>query len=258
MYRPRIIPVLLLKDKGLVKTTKFKKPNYIGDPINAVRIFNDLTADELVFLDITASRQKRCISPDLVRKIADEAYMPFAVGGGITTIDEVKSLINNGAEKVVVNSSVYRNPELIRKVVSSFGGQSIIAAIDVKKDFRGQYCVYINDGTKKIKAKLNEYISYVAGLGVGEILLNSINQDGIMRGYDRALINTVSSLVDIPVIACGGAAHLKDMVEVVKYSGAHAAAAGSLFVYHSKTKGVLINYPEQQEVIEKFSGQNDE
>lgn len=252
MFRPRLIPVLLLKNKGLVKTVKFKKETYIGDPINAVKIFNDLKADELVFLDITATKEKRTISTDLVKKIADEAFMPFAVGGGLTDINQVKDLINNGAEKVVINTGLYNNPELIKQTVSQFGSQSIIGSIDVKKNFWDKYHIYIIDGKRKINVDLAEYVKYVQDLGVGEILINSIDADGTMKGYDNQLVSLVTNLVDIPVIACGGAGMLEDIVKVIEDSGAHAAAAGSLFVFHSKTKGVLINYPSNEELFSLF------
>lgn len=254
MFRPRLIPVLLLKNKGLVKTVKFKKETYIGDPINAVKIFNDLKADELVFLDITAAKERRTVSTELVKKIADEAFMPFAVGGGITDINQVKDLINNGAEKVVINTSLYKNPLLIEQTVSQFGSQSVIGSIDVKKNIFGKYCVYIEDGSRKISKTLDEFVKYVQELRVGEILINSIDRDGTMHGYDENLVSYISSLVNIPVIACGGAGNIDDMVKAVIF-GAHAAAAGSLFVFHSNTKGVLINYPTQNEIFEKFKGE---
>ncbi|MGD8778947.1 MAG: AglZ/HisF2 family acetamidino modification protein [Ignavibacteria bacterium] len=252
MFIPRIIPVLLLKNKGLVKTIKFKKTTYIGDPLNAVKIFNDLRANELVFLDITATKEKRAISTELVKKIADEAYMPFAVGGGISSIEQIKNLISNGAEKVVINTSLYSNPELIKNAVSTFGSQSIIGSIDVKKNFWDKYRIYIMDGKRKINVDLAEYVKYVQDLGVGEILINSIDADGTMKGYDNELVSLVTNLVNIPVIACGGAGMLEDIVNVIEDSGAHASAAGSLFVFHSTTKGVLINYPSSEEIINLF------
>ena len=179
--------------------------------------------------------------------------MPFAVGGGINNIKQVKELLNSGAEKVIINTALVTNPELVRKAVSQFGSQSVVGSIDVKKSLFGSYKAWIKGGTKKVKRPLDEYVSYVEGLGVGEIMINSISHDGVMKGYDTELVKLVSSLVYIPVIACGGAGSLDNMVGAVKKYGAHAAAAGSLFVYHSKTKGVLINYPSNTDLIEKFN-----
>lgn len=252
MFRPRIIPVLLLKDKGLVKTVKFNKTTYIGDPMNAVKIFNDLTADELVFLDINATKEKRVISTEFVKKIADEAYMPFAVGGGITTISQIKDLISNGAEKVVLNTILSYDDKLVKQAVSIFGSQSIIASVDVKKNLFNKYKVYVNGGKKKLNVDIKKHIKYIENLGVGEILINSIDNDGMMDGFDQYLVDYVSEVVDIPVIACGGAGNLDDMADIILKHSAHAAAAGSLFVFHSKTKGVLINYPSQNELRKIF------
>lgn len=254
MFRPRVIPVLLLKGKGLVKTIKFKKPTYIGDPINAVKIFNDLKVDEVVFLDINASLNGTVVSKEIVKRIADEAFMPFAVGGGINEIDQIKELISNGAEKVVLNTSLYSNPKLVKMAVEMFGSQSIIGSIDVKKNIFGKYKVVIKGGKKKIQLSLEEYVKYVESLKVGEILINSIDHDGMMDGYNYDLVKLISQMVDLPVIACGGAGKLEDIRKVVLESGAHAAAAGSLFVYHGARKGVLINYPERTELNELFNG----
>lgn len=253
MFRPRIIPVLLLKNKGLVKTVKFSKPKYVGDPINAVKIFNDLETDELIFLDITATKEARTISPELVKDIGDEAYMPFAVGGGINKIQDVENLIRMGAEKVVMNSAAALNPALITEAANHFGNQSIVVSIDVKKGIFGKYSIFVRSGTIKIETDLISYCKNAESSGAGEIMINSIDRDGTMSGYDLELIKIVTGSVSIPVIACGGAGNLNDFKDAVKISDASAAAAGSMFVFHGPRKAVLINYPERQELIRLFN-----
>lgn len=253
MYRPRVIPVLLLKDKGLVKTVKFKKNRYIGDPINAVRIFNDLEADELVFLDITASKDKRTISLDLVKEIGDEAYMPFAVGGGITSIKDVEEILKAGAEKVVFNTALQHNIDIISETALKFGSQSVIASVDVKKNLFGKYVVYVKSGKIKINTPLLDFVKQIEEKGAGEIIINSIDNDGVMNGYDIELIKSVSNVVDIPVIACGGAWELNHLKEATEKGFASAVAAGSMFVYHGPRKGILVNYPEKEELNKTFS-----
>jgi len=247
MYRPRIIPVLLLKESGLVKTTKFKKYNYIGDPINAVKIFNDLEADELIFLDISATNENRTIDYDFIKEIGDEAFMPFSIGGGITNINQVESLISQGAEKVVLNSYCFKNPSIITEIANLFGSQSVVVSIDIFKNIFGKYSLYSHSGKKKQSIKIIDWIKRVVDLGAGEILINSVNNDGIMEGYDLDLISMISKNVNIPVIACGGAGCYNDFHSAIT-SGAHAVAAGSLFVYHGPKKAVLINYPSKKEI----------
>lgn len=253
MYRPRVIPVLLLKDKGLVKTVKFNKSRYIGDPINAVRIFNDLEADELVFLDITASKEKRTISLDLVKEIGDEAYMPFAVGGGINSLKDVENILKAGAEKIVFNTALQTNMDIISEVALKFGSQSVIASVDVKKNLFGKYIVYVKSGKVKIKTPLLDYVKLIEQKGAGEIIINSIDNDGVMLGYDLELIKIVSDVVDIPVIACGGAWELNHLKEATEKGYASAVAAGSMFVFHGARKGILVNYPEKEELNKIFS-----
>ena len=252
MFLPRIIPVLLLKDKGLVKTTRFKNPRYIGDPINAVRIFNDLEADELVFVDITASRENRCVSLDLVRQIGDEAFMPFAVGGGITGLDQMERLFKAGAEKVVINTGAVANPNLIKDAARYFGTQSIIVSIDVKQNLFKRQAVYIRDGRKRIRLDPVVWARQAADLGAGEIMVNAMDRDGLMKGYELDLVRRVSDAVAIPVIACGGAGSLEDFKQGFDAGNAHALAAGSLFVYHGPRKAVLVNYPSKEDVSKLF------
>jgi imidazole glycerol-phosphate synthase subunit HisF len=250
MFRPRVIPVLLLKGKGLVKTVQFKNPTYIGDPINAVKIFNDMEADELVFLDITATNENRIPSAEIIKRISDEAFMPFAVGGGIKSINDVKSLIQAGAEKVVINSSSVTNPQLITEAANIFGNQSIIVSIDVKKNFWGKKLVYINCGQKSTGISPVEHAQKMEEAGAGEILINSIDLDGTMSGYDIELIKSVSESVFVPVVASGGAGNLNHFKSAITEGKASAVAAGSMFVFHGPRRGVLINYPEKKELAE--------
>ncbi len=251
MFRPRVIPCLLLKDKGLVKTINFQNPNYIGDPINAVRLFNDFEADELVFLDIDASKTGKPVDLNFVKKIGEEAFMPFAVGGGISSLDEIHSILNNGAEKVVINTSVIVNPNFIKEAAEVFGSQSIIVSIDVKKE-SGKYKAYTKSGTKESGFEAIDLAKQMEKLGAGELIINSIDKDGTMSGFDLELIKKISSAVNIPVIALGGAGKLSDFKKAVN-SGATAVAAGSLFVYSGKNKGILINYPDKKELREIFA-----
>lgn len=252
MYRPRVIPVLLLKNKGLVKTIKFKKPTYIGDPINAVKIFNDLESDELVFLDITATKENRTILPELVKDIGDEAYMPFAVGGGIKHIDNIKKLIQAGAEKVVINSAAITNPNLIKEAAETFGNQSIIVSIDIKKNIFGKFKIAINGGNTLVDKDIITHAKEMEYGGAGEIIINSVDNDGMMMGYDINLIKSITDAVSIPVIACGGAGTLSHFADAVNFANAAAVAAGSMFVFHGSRRAVLINYPEKKELESIF------
>ena len=248
MFRPRVIPVLLLKNNGLVKSEGFKQYTYIGDPINAVRIFNDLRADELVFLDIEATAQNRCISPELVKDIGDEANMPFAVGGGIRTIQEIRELIHAGAEKVIINAAAVKDPEFIRKAAETFGSSTIVVCMDVKKKFLGGLQTWTINGSKASGKSPVEFAKQIEALGAGELIVQSIDRDGTMQGYDLELIRNISEAVTIPVVALGGAGKLSDLKEAFKQGKATGLAAGSLFVYQGSMKGVLINYPERGEL----------
>lgn len=252
MFRPRVIPVLLLKRQGLVKTVQFGKHRYIGDPINAVRIFNDLEVDELVFLDIMASKENRTISTDIVKQIGDEAFMPFAVGGGIKTIQNALDLINAGAEKVILNTAFVKNPQLVNEIAALIGNQSVVVSIDVKKNWLGKYQAFIKGGNERVAESPIDLAMKAEKLGAGEIIINSITHDGMMQGYDLELIHHISSAVNIPVVACGGAGKLNHLREAID-NGAHASAAGSLFVYHGGRNAVLVNYPEKIELINNFS-----
>ena len=246
MFRARVIPVLLLKNLGLVKSIKFKDYRYIGDPINAVKIFNDKKADELVFLDINASKENRLISLDFVHKVGDEANMPFAVGGGIKTIKDIRSILELGAEKVVINTAAFENPEFIKKAVDAFGSSTIVICLDVKQDFWGKYKLVYKQGSKKSVEGVLEMAQKMEEYGAGEIVVQSVDRDGTYEGYDFEMIKSVSEKITIPLVALGGAKDYSDFSKAVNYSYASAVAAGSLFVYHGPRKAVLINYIENE------------
>lgn len=252
MFRPRIIPVLLLKNNGLVKSKQFAKHQYIGDPMNAVRIFNDLLADELIFLDIDATKNGRCIHPDLVREIGEEANMPFAVGGGIQTISQIRSLIQAGAEKVIIGSEAIRNPNFIQEAANTFGSSTISVCMDVKKSFWGKPGVYSQNGKKLGDKNIIEFAKKIDQLGAGELIIQSIEKDGMFNGYDLSLIESISKAISIPVVALGGARDLSDMKEAYSKGYASALAAGSMFVYQGRMNGVLINYPPLDEINSSF------
>jgi len=252
MFRPRIIPALLLRNLGLVKSVGFKNYKYIGDPINAVKIFNDLKADELVFLDILASREKRAISLDFVLKVGDEANMPFSVGGGIRTIQDIKSVLRAGAEKVVINTYAVEDPSFIRTAAEEFGSSTITVCIDVKKKFLGNQQVYIYGGSKSTGLDPVSFAKSMEEMGAGELIINSIEKDGMMEGYDIELIKAISDSVTIPVVALGGAGKISDLNDAVIYGHASAVAAGSLFVFHGPRRAVLINYPQSEELKNIF------
>lgn len=252
MFRPRIIPCLLVRSGGLVKTIRFKKDTYVGDPMNAVRLFNDLRVDELVFLDIDAHKDGRTISPELVRAIGAEASMPFAVGGGIRTFEDAKELISAGAEKVVLNTILSERPTLVREITGYFGSQSVVASIDAKKDIFGRYRVAVQGGKKILSVTPHDFAKKMEEYGAGEILINSIDRDGIGEGYDVELTKSVSDAVSIPVIALGGAGEYVHLRDAVRKGGASAVAAGSLFVFYGPRRAVLINYPNKEEKLKIF------
>lgn len=250
MLQTRVIPCLLLKDDGLVKTIKFKNPAYIGDPINTVRIFNEKEVDELIFLDIQASVLNREPNFKLLTEIANECFMPLAYGGGLKKLDQVKRIFNIGLEKVAINTSACVNPNFITEIANLFGNQAVIASIDVKKNFFGKNEVVYKSGSQKQKLSPIEWAKEIENKGAGEILLTSIDRDGTWSGYDLELIKSITSVVNIPVIANGGAGSIKHLVEGKKIANASALALGSMVVYQKQGMGVLINYPERK-ILEK-------
>lgn len=252
MKRVRVIPVLLVNNKKLVKTVNFDKETYIGDPINAIKIFNEKEVDELVLLDISATKNKTEPNFDLIEQAASECFMPLGYGGGITNINQIKRILYSGVEKVIINSAIITNPTLLQEASKSFGAQSIVASIDVKKVLFGDYTAFSHSGTKKIKMKLLDYCKYVEELGAGEIMLYSIERDGSYKGFDTKLIQMVSKAVSIPVVAAGGARNITDFKFAINEGHASAVSAGSMFVYNGIHKAVLISYPNQQELKENL------
>ena len=252
MNRIRVIPVLLLQNNGLVKTIRFKNPNYIGDPINAVKIFNEKEVDELAFIDIEATLKQK--DPDYLKieEIASECFMPLAYGGGIRNLDQIKRIFAIGVEKVILNSVLAVRPSLLSEAAAIFGSQSIVASVDVKKDLFGKQLCYVESGKRKIKTPLIDFVKQLEDTGTGEIILTSIDREGTYSGYDLDLIKRVSSELRIPVVANGGASKTDDFADAVLIGGASAVAAGSLFVYKSPNRGILINYPSQTELKEKL------
>lgn len=246
MLKTRVIPVLLLKNNGLVKSVKFKNHRYVGDPVNAVKIYNDKEVDELLIIDIDASRERREPNYGLITDISREAFMPFGYGGGIHNIGQVKKLMQLGVEKVTINTHALQDPDLLSATADLCGSQSVVAAIDAKKDLFGNHRVYDHLTGKNHKMNPWEYAALAEEKGAGEILLTSVDRDGTYSGYDIELIKKVTAAVSIPVIALGGASCNEDLARAVKEGNASAAAAGSLFVFYGPHHAVLINYPEKQ------------
>lgn len=251
--RHRIIPVLLLKNTGLYKGKKFKDHRYVGDPINAVKIFNDKEVDELVFLDITASLDNKEPNYTMLHDISSECFMPLAYGGGLTSTEMIREILMVGIEKAIINTQAVRNPEFVKKAVNFFGSSTIVVSIDAKKNLFGKYNVFINSGQEKTNLHPVEWAIKLEEMGVGEIIINSIDKDGTISGYDSELVSQVAKSVNIPVIAAGGGSGLVDFVNICKNSHASAAAAGACFVFQGKHNAVLITYPSQEEIQKAFN-----
>ena len=247
MTQARVIPCLLIQGNGLVKTRKFKDPVYIGDPVNAVRLFSDKEADEIVILDIEASKNKLEPNYNLIAEMAGEAFMPLAYGGGVRNLDQIKRLIRAGVEKVVINTQATESMDTILEAVKYFGSQAIVGAVDVRKKIFGGYAVVSNSGTVETNLNLQQHLSNLVQAGVGELFINNTDRDGTMDGYDLTLVKAVSKS-SVSVVVCGGAGKLQDMSEAVFEGGASAVAAGSMFVFHGKHRAVLINYPKAAEL----------
>ncbi len=248
MLSTRVIPVLLLSGSGLVKTVRFRKPVYIGDPLNAIKVFNDKEADELIILDIMASKKNNPPDFELIEAFASECFMPVCYGGGVSSIEQIHKILTLGIEKVSLNFHALNNFQLVRDASNEFGSQSIVVSIDVKKKTGGKRVVYSHQNGTVTSFGPLEYAVKMEDAGAGELLINSVDRDGMMDGYDIELMKEIVSHVNIPVIACGGAGQIRHFGDVKREAGVTAVAAGSMFVFHGKHKAVLLNYPEQEEL----------
>ena len=246
MLRSRVIPCLLVKGRGLVKTVKFDQPKYVGDPINAVKIFNEKESDELIVLDIDATSHNQEPDYKMIQNLAAECRMPLCYGGGVTTVDQFKKIIGLGVEKVAISAAAIYTPELITRAAEVVGNQSVVVVLDVKKRrFSNKYDVFTHNGKHATKHDAVEWAKKCEALGVGELVINSIERDGGMQGYDHKLLDQIFDAVSVPITALGGADSLDDIQGLVKRFGLIGAAAGSLFVFKGKYRAVLINYPSQ-------------
>jgi len=253
MLLTRVMPCLLLRQGSLVKTMRFKDPSYIGDPTNAIRIYNEKEVDELIVLDISATVEKRPPSFAAIEMFASECFMPVAYGGGLKKVEDVKEVFRLGIEKVVINSAAVERPKFIRELSSRFGAQAVVASIDAKRRPSGGHQVFIHGGRTATGLDPRALAVQMMETGVGEIFLNSIDQDGTMEGYDLELIKIVTSAVDVPVIACGGAGRLEDFRKAIKEGGASAVAAGSMVIYFGRNRAILINFPTKRELAKLFN-----
>jgi len=248
MLKARVIPSLMLKGNRLVKTVKYDNDLYIGDPLNAIRIFNEKEVDELIILDILASTESKGPPIKLIREIASECFMPLCYGGGIRSIEDISEILNAGVEKVAINTHAIENPQFVKMAAEAFGSQSIVISLDVKINKKGRYEVFTRRGKQPTGLDTIDWVILMQEMGAGEIILNAIDRDGTLQGYDIDLIRAVTSAVSIPVIASGGAGNLSHLVEAIDYGGASAVAVGSMFVLHGKHRAVLISYPSPQEL----------
>lgn len=253
MFHARVIPCLLLRGNGLVKTKKYKEAVYIGDPVNAVRIFSEKEADEIAILDIDASRLGNEPNYELIAEIAGEAFMPVAYGGGIRNLEQIRRLIRSGVEKVVINSRLTESTDLIREAVDVFGSQAIVGGVDVRRKMFGGFSVVAKSATVTTALNLQAHIQSLVKAGVGELFINDVDRDGTMAGYDLDLIRAVAK-ASVSVVVCGGAGTMQHLIQAVYEGGASAVAAGSMFVFHGKHRAVLINYPKANELKMVFKG----
>jgi cyclase len=247
MFQARVIPCLLLRGNGLVKTKKYKDAVYVGDPVNAVRIFSDKEADEIVILDIDASRHGNEPNYELIAEMAGEAFMPVAYGGGVRTLEQIRRLIRSGVEKVVINTLATESTDLIRAAVDVFGSQAIVGGVDVRRKILGGFSVVAKSATVVTRLNLQEHIQALVKAGIGELFINDVDRDGTMVGYDLDLVRAVAK-APVPVVVCGGAGTMQHLSQAIHEGGASAVAAGSMFVFHGKHRAVLINYPKASEL----------
>lgn len=252
MIRPRVIPCLLLANRGLVKTLKFANPKYVGDPINAIRIFNEKEVDELIVLDIEASKAGREPPYDQVEEFAGECFMPLCYGGGITSVEQVRRLFSIGVEKVSIQTHALRDLALVSAIASRYGRQAVVVSIDIKKNMLGQHKLYAAAAGKTLSRSWLEFLSEAVAAGAGEILINAVDKDGTMSGMDIPLIEAAASACSVPLIASGGAGTLADL-KAASRAGASAVAAGAIFVFHGPHRAVLITYPKYDEITALMS-----
>lgn len=243
MHRARVIPCLLIRRNCLVKTKKFRDPFYIGDPVNAVKIFSDKEADEIVVLDIDASKNGSEINYQLIEEMAGEAFMPMAYGGGVRTLSQIRQLIRLGIEKVVINTAAAESINVIREAADVFGSQAICGAVDIKKNLFGGYKLCVKSASVDVKRSLDDHIDDLVAAGAGEMFINNIDRDGTMAGYDLKPILGITSKVNVPVVICGGAGSVEDLSQAIREGNVSGVAAGSMFVFYGKHRAVLINYP---------------
>jgi len=248
MLKHRVIPCLLLRNGGLVKTQKFSDPKYVGDPINAIRIFNEKEVDELFVLNIEASKTKKKPNYALIEEFAGECFMPLCYGGGITSLDEVKQLFSLGVEKVSIQTAALNDTKIVRDIASLYGSQSVVVSIDVKKNFLGRHKLYSSARSKILDQDWLEYLKQSIAAGAGEILINAVDRDGTLSGVDLSLIEQAGETCSVPLIAMGGVGSLSDIKAAIE-AGASAVAAGAFFVYHGPHRAVLITYPKYSELI---------
>nr|WP_314839285.1 AglZ/HisF2 family acetamidino modification protein [uncultured Flavobacterium sp.] len=247
MLRPRIIPSLLIQDNGLVKTVNFKNPKYVGDPINAVKIFNEKAVDELAIFDIDATVLGKEPNYSLIERLASQSMMPLCYGGGVKTVQQAQRIFSLGIEKIALSSAILQNPKLITEISDRVGAQSVIVVLDVKKKLLGGYEIYTHNGKKGTGINPFKFVEEAQKLGAGEIVINSIDKDGVMKGYDMDLIAKIREKITLPMTVLGGAGSLQDIEKVIDVHGVIGVAAGSLFVFKGPYKAVLINYPTQIE-----------
>jgi cyclase len=246
LLRTRVIPVLLLKDESLVKTVQFGKYGYIGDSINTCRIFNELEVDELCFLDISASKERKEPDYKILQEISNECFMPLSYGGGVFNFEQAEKIFKIGFEKIIINSASFTHSGLIGEIAKVYGSQAVVVAVDVKKNFWGKYEVFGVSGTVNHKKNPVDWVKEVESLGAGEILLTSIDREGTWKGFDVELVRKITDTTTLPVIAHGGAGSVKHIEEVVKMGNASAVALGSMVVYQKQGLGVLVNFPDRK------------
>mgnify|MGYP001204446726 CR=1 FL=1 len=242
----RIIPTLLCDSDDLVKTQRFKDSKYVGDPINAVKIFNEKEVDELIFVDISASKRKKDPNFNLINEIASECFMPLSYGGGINNLNQMEKILSCGVEKIIINNSL-NNTNLIKEAEKIFGSQFLVASIDIKKNIFGKYCIYDYLNKKIISKNIKQYVSFISSLGFGEIYINNIDRDGMRNGYDIDLISSIVNNTSLPVIACGGLKDFNDLKSAYDV-GCSGASGGSYFIFQGKHRAVLISYADKDRI----------